>query len=165
MNRKSGYEDLQKAVRRLKTPEIEVWTNKYPDKDYVINLETSEFTCVCPKTGLPDFATIKVEYSPNKLCVELKSFKMYLLFYRDIGIFHEHVVNKILEDFVRACRPRRAKVMGEFNIRGGIKTTVSAEFDIMSLRGSRRRRLTKQSPYGEASHSKKEIASPLRGSQ
>ena len=128
MSKKSSYEDLQDKIRALRTPEMEAWVNKYPDKDYVINLETSEFTCVCPKTGLPDFATIKVEYAPDKLCIELKSLKMYLLFYRDAGIFHEHVVNKILEDFVRACRPRRAKVTGEFNIRGGIKTTVSAEY-------------------------------------
>ena len=128
MSKKSSYEDLQNKIRALRAPEMEAWVNKYPDKDYMINLETSEFTCVCPKAGLPDFATIKLEYVPDKLCVELKSFKMYLLFYRDVGIFHEHAVNKILEDFVRACGPRRAKVTGEFNIRGGIKTTVSAEY-------------------------------------
>ena len=129
-NRKpdSSYEGLQENVRKLKTPKIEVWENKYPDKEYVINLETSEFTCICPKTGLPDFATIKIEYSPNDLCIELKSFKEYLIFYRNLGIFHEHLVNKILEDFVKTCGPRWANVTGEFNIRGGIKTTVRAGY-------------------------------------
>ena len=124
----SSYQNLQKHIRRLKTPLIEVWKNQYPDKDYVINLDFSEFTCLCPATALPDFALIGIEYLPDKWCIELKSFKMYLLFYRNLGIFHEHVVNKILEDFVRACRPKRVKVTGEFNIRGGIKTTVTAQY-------------------------------------
>ncbi len=123
-----SYEGLQYNIRRLKTPVIEVWENKYPDKTYDINIETPEFTCICPKTGLPDFALIRVEYSPFKRCIELKSFKEYLMFYRDVGIFHEHVINKILEDFVRACKPRRANVTGEFNARGGIRTTVRAEY-------------------------------------
>lgn len=122
------YEGLQKNVRKLKTPAIDSWENKYPDKEYAINMETSEFTCICPKTGLPDFATIRIEYSPARLCIELKSFKEYLVFYRNVGIFHEHAVNKILEDFVRACRPRWANVTGEFNTRGGIKTTVKAGY-------------------------------------
>lgn len=125
---KSKYEGLQKNVRKLKTPDIEVWKNQYPDKDYTITLENPEFTCVCPKTGLPDFAGITVQYKPAKHCVELKSFKMYMLFYRDIGIFHEHVVNKIMEDFVKACKPRWAHINGEFNSRGGIKTTVNGEY-------------------------------------
>ncbi len=130
MNRKtSSYQGLQKDIRKLKTPLIEVWKNQYPDKDYLINLDFSEFTCLCPNTGLPDFATIHIEYLPHKCCIELKSFKMYLLFYRNLGVFHEHVVNKILEDFVRACRPKKAKVSGEFNIRGGIKTTVTAQYN------------------------------------
>ncbi|MDD5449975.1 MAG: preQ(1) synthase [Candidatus Omnitrophica bacterium] len=123
-----AYEGLQKKIRKLKTPTIDVWENKYPDKSYVINLDTPEFTCICPKTGLPDFATLKIEYSPAKWCVELKSFKEYLIFYRDIGIFHEHVVNKILEDLVRACKPRRMEITGEFNVRGGIRTTVRAQY-------------------------------------
>ena len=124
----SGYEGLQKNIRKLKTPDIEVWNNQYPDKIYTISLDITEFTCVCPKTGLPDFARIKVEYSPRKYCLELKSFKMYLLCYRDLGIFHEHAVNRILEDLVRACKPRRIKVTGEFNPRGGIITTVTREY-------------------------------------
>ena len=124
----SSYQNLQKHIRRLKAPLIEVWKNQYPDKDYLINLDFSEFTCLCPSTALPDFALISIEYLPDKWCIELKSFKMYLLFYRNLGIFHEHVVNKILEDFVRACRPKRVKISGEFNIRGGIKTTVIAQY-------------------------------------
>src|SRR4030042_2633050 len=126
--RLSSYAGLQKNIRNLKTPAIEVWENRYPDKIYTINLEIPEFTCICPKTGLPDFATITVEYSPHKYCVELKSFKMYTIFYRNIGVFHEHVINKILEDFVKACQPRWAKITSEFNPRGGIKTTVIREY-------------------------------------
>ncbi|MBM3253569.1 MAG: NADPH-dependent 7-cyano-7-deazaguanine reductase QueF [Candidatus Omnitrophica bacterium] len=125
---RKSYEGLQESIRKLKTPEIEVWQNKYPDKNYTINLEVPEFTCICPKTGLPDFATIKIEYIPHKFCIELKSFKEYIVFYRNVGIFHEHVVNKILEDFVKACSPRFVSITGEFNVRGGIKTTVKAEY-------------------------------------
>lgn len=129
MKKHKSYEGLQEKIRDLKTPGIDVWENKYPDKEYTINLETEEFTCICPKTGLPDFATIRIEYCPAKWCIELKSFKEYLIAYRDIGIFHEHAVNKILEDLVKACGPRRISITGEFNIRGGIKTTVSANYE------------------------------------
>jgi 7-cyano-7-deazaguanine reductase len=128
MKKKSGYEGLQKNIRNLKTPAIEVWKNAYPDRVYTINIDIPEFTCICPKTGLPDFAVITIQYSPAKYCVELKSFKMYAIFYRNIGIFHEHVINKILEDFVRAVKPRRAKITGVFNPRGGITTTVTREY-------------------------------------
>ena len=126
--KKSAYEGLQKNLRRLKTPAIEVWKSQYPDKEHTIKIETAEFTCICPKTGLPDFADLVIEYSPQKDCLELKSFKMYLLFYRNLGIFHEHVVNKILEDIVAAAKPRWAKITGVFNPRGGITTTVTAEY-------------------------------------
>lgn len=126
--RVSAYEGLQHNIRRLKTPKIDVWKNQYPDKVYTINLEIPEFTCICPKTGLPDFAFIRIEYSPDKYCIELKSFKMYTIFFRNIGIFHEHLINRMLDDFVSACRPRWVKICGEFNPRGGIKTTVCAEY-------------------------------------
>ncbi|MEA3328724.1 MAG: preQ(1) synthase [Candidatus Omnitrophota bacterium] len=126
--KKHSYRSLQKNIRRLKTPKIEIWKNQYPDKEYLINLDLPEFTCICPKTGLPDFAVIHIEYAPDRWCVELKSFKLYLLFYRDLGIFHEHAVNKILEDFVRAGKPKKVKISAEFNIRGGIKTTIVAEY-------------------------------------
>jgi len=128
MKRKSSYEGLQKNVRGLKTPAIEVWMNQYPDRLYTITFDIPEFTCICPKTGLPDFAIIKIDYSPHKYCIELKSFKMYTIFYRNIGIFHEHLVNKMLDDFVKAARPRWAKIVAEFNPRGGIKTIVSREY-------------------------------------
>ena len=126
--RRCAYEGLQENIRKFKTPKIDIWENKYTDKEYTISLQTSEFTCICPKTGLPDFAIIRIEYSPARWCIELKSFKEYLMCYRDVGIFHEHAVNKILEDFVKACRPRRTAVVGEFNTRGGITTTVQAHY-------------------------------------
>ena len=125
--KKNSYEGLQSNIIKLKTPGIEVWKNQYPDKIYTIVLDIPEFTCICPKTGLPDFATIKIEYSPDAYCIELKSFKLYTIFYRNIGIFHEHLANKMLEDFVDACKPRWARIASEFNPRGGIKTTVTRE--------------------------------------
>lgn len=128
MKIKSSYEGLQKSVRSLKTPGIEAWENQYPDKIYTICMEIPEFTCICPKTGLPDFASISIEYSPQKYCVELKSLKMYTIYFRNIGIFHEHLVNKMLEDFVAASKPRWAKITAVFNPRGGITTTVSREY-------------------------------------
>ncbi|MFH1479505.1 MAG: preQ(1) synthase [Candidatus Omnitrophota bacterium] len=128
MPSKNSYRDLQKDVRCLKMPKIDTWRNEYSDKDYLIDLEHPEFTCVCPKTGLPDFANLMLQYRPDELCVELKSLKMYLVSYRDIGIFHEHAVNKILDDFVKACKPRWAYIKGVFNTRGGITTTISSEF-------------------------------------
>lgn len=124
--KRNSYEGLQKNIRVLKTPKIEVWKNQYADKEYIINLDIPEFTCICPKTGLPDFATIKIEYSPDKYCIELKSFKMYTIFYRNIGIFHEHLINRMLEDFVKASNPRWVRIIGVFNPRGGIATTVNA---------------------------------------
>ena len=127
--RSSSYEGLQKKIRRLKTPKIEVWKNEYPERDYIVDIDMPEFTCICPKTGLPDFADIKIVYIPDKWCIELKSLKYYTIFYRNIGIFNEHVVNKILDDFVKACKPRWAEIIGEFNPRGGIKTTVKAEYN------------------------------------
>jgi len=130
--KKNTYEGLQENVKDLKFGDIDVWENKYPEKDYVVRLKTREFTCICPKTGLPDFAQIYIEYSPSKLCIELKSFKEYLTSYRDIGIFHEHAVNRMLDDLVRSCAPRRMRVRGIFNVRGGITTSVEAEYSSLS---------------------------------
>lgn len=127
MPRKSSYEGLQSQVRRMKTPQIEVWENQYADREYIIRIEIPEFTCICPKTGLPDFAVINVDYIPHKTCLELKSLKMYIVSFRDVGIFHEHLVNRILDDIVKACAPRWAKVEAVMNPRGGIATTVAAE--------------------------------------
>jgi 7-cyano-7-deazaguanine reductase len=126
--KKASYEGLQNKIKRLKSPDIEVWKNQYPDRDYVITINVPEFTCICPKTGLPDFAVITIRYIPDEACIELKSLKYYEIFFRDVGIFHENVVNKFLDDLVRACKPRRMEITGEFNSRGGIKTTVTAEY-------------------------------------
>jgi 7-cyano-7-deazaguanine reductase len=126
--RKSSYEGLQEKIRTLKTPKIDVWKIQYPDREYTVDLECSEFTCICPKTGLPDFATIRIQYAPDKFCVELKSFKLYLTSFRNVGIFHEHLANRILDDFVKAAHPRWARIEAVFNIRGGIKTSVIREY-------------------------------------
>jgi len=109
------------------TKSLETFANPNPDRDYVIRFECPEFTCLCPKTGQPDFATIRVEYVPDRLCVELKSWKLYLWSYRNEGAFHEAVTNRILDDLVAAIRPRRARIEGDFNIRGGIHTVVIAD--------------------------------------
>ncbi len=106
---------------------LETFPNPRPERDYEISMECPEFTCVCPRTGQPDFATVRIRYVPDQLCVELKSLKLYLWSYRGEGAFHEDVINRILDDLVRACRPRSMTVMGDFNIRGGIHTTVTAE--------------------------------------
>jgi len=125
---KKSYEGLQDKIRKLKTPKIETWRNLYQDKDYVVKIDIPEFTCICPKTGLPDFANITIRYIPDKSCIELKSLKYYTIFYRNVGIFNENVVNKMLDDVAQACRPRWAEIIGEFNARGGIRTTVTAEY-------------------------------------
>ncbi|HEY6998012.1 MAG TPA: preQ(1) synthase [Candidatus Binatia bacterium] len=106
--------------------QLETFSNPRPERDYEIHMECPEFTCVCPRTGQPDFATIKITYIPDKLCIELKALKLYLWSFRDQGTFHEAVINKILDDLVGACRPRKMTVVGGFNVRGGIHTTVTA---------------------------------------
>jgi 7-cyano-7-deazaguanine reductase len=107
---------------------LETFANPKPERDYQIRFDCPEFTCLCPKTGQPDFAVIRVEYVPDTLCVELKSWKLYLWSYRDEGAFHEAVTNRILDDLVAAVRPRRAQVTGVFNVRGGITTTILATY-------------------------------------
>ena len=107
---------------------LETFSNPRPQRDYEINMECPEFTCVCPRTGQPDFANIRVRYVPAKLCVELKSLKLYLWSYRNEGAFHEAVVNQILDDLVQAIRPKSITVVGDFNVRGGIHTTVTATY-------------------------------------
>lgn len=107
---------------------LETFKNQHPDRDYDIEISCPEFTCVCPRTGQPDFATIKITYVPDKLCIELKSLKLYMFSYRDVGEFHEHVTNKILDDLVSVCKPRWMEVTGDFNIRGGIKTVITASY-------------------------------------
>ena len=124
-----------RAGLKEKLPPIETFPNQF--QDYEIRIEIPEFTSVCPKTGLPDFGTIIIQYVPNKLCLELKSLKMYILGYRNLGIFYENAVNRILEDIVAACRPVRATVRGEFNPRGGIKSVVEARFPRSRKGGSK----------------------------
>ena len=124
----SEYEGLQEDVRSMELLGIETFTNQYSDRSYEISMDAMEFTCICPKTGQPDFATIRLAYTPAELCVELKSFKLYLGAFRNLGIFHEHVVNRILDDFVEAVSPVSARVTGSFNPRGGIQTTVEAGY-------------------------------------
>ena len=106
--------------------DLEIVNNDYPNRDYEINVTIPEFNAVCPKTGLPDFGTIYITYTPDKYIVELKSLKLYIVKFRNFGIFHEHVINKILEDFQRACQPKKLVVKGDFNPRGGITTVVTA---------------------------------------
>ena len=106
---------------------LETFPNHHPNRDYVVRLESDEFTCVCPATGQPDFATITVEYVPDQRILESKSFKLYLWSYRNEGVFHEHVTNTILEDLLAALQPRWCRVRGAFSVRGGIRITVEAE--------------------------------------
>ncbi|ROR32250.1 preQ(1) synthase [Inmirania thermothiophila] len=106
---------------------LETFPNPEPGRDYTIRIRAPEFTCLCPKTGQPDFATLLIEYVPDRLCVELKSLKLYIWSYRDEGHFHEAVTNRILDDLVAAVQPRFMRLTAEFNVRGGIWTTVVAE--------------------------------------
>jgi 7-cyano-7-deazaguanine reductase len=110
-------------------PALETFPNSHPRRDYTIVHTCPEFTALCPKTGQPDFATIRITYVPNALCVELKSLKLYLFSYRDRGIFYEHVTNVILDDLVAAVAPRSMTVEGEFNVRGGISSVVRATYE------------------------------------
>ncbi|HEY3354458.1 MAG TPA: preQ(1) synthase [Polyangia bacterium] len=108
--------------------EMKTFPNPNPAREYSVRFETEEFTCLCPMTGQPDFATITIEYVPAELCVELKSLKLYLWSYRNEGAFHEAVTNHILDDLVALLQPRRLLVQGDFNIRGGIHTRVSCDY-------------------------------------
>lgn len=110
------------------TGELETFPNPRPERDYEIAIDCPEFTSMCPKTGLPDFGTISIRYVPDALCLELRALKYYLLNYRNQGIFYETATNKILDDLVAACRPRRMSVVGDFTARGGITTKVTAEY-------------------------------------
>lgn len=106
---------------------LETFPNPSPGQDYTIRIEIPEFTCLCPKTGQPDFATLHLEYVPDARCVELKALKLYIWSFRDEGAFHEAVSNQILNDLVAACEPRFMRITAEFNVRGGIYTTVVVE--------------------------------------
>jgi 7-cyano-7-deazaguanine reductase len=107
---------------------LETFPNPRPGRDYEIEIRCPEFTSVCPRTGLPDFGEIRITYVPDELCIELKALKYYIVEYRNRGIFYEAVTNQILDDLVSACSPRRMTVVGDFSVRGGIGTTVTAAF-------------------------------------
>jgi 7-cyano-7-deazaguanine reductase len=111
------------------TKVLETFLNPNPERDYEISFDCPEFTCLCPRTGQPDFATIRIRYVPDRLCVELKSLKLYLWSFRDESHFHEAVTNRILNDLMKATRPRRMTVVGDFYVRGGIHTVVTATYE------------------------------------
>jgi 7-cyano-7-deazaguanine reductase len=108
---------------------LDTFAYEFPGREIEINFEVPEFTAICPFSDFPDFATLKISYVPNKRCVELKSLKLYINSFRAVKIFHEHVINVILEDFMRACDPLRVSIEGDFNIRGNIKTVVRARYE------------------------------------
>jgi 7-cyano-7-deazaguanine reductase len=129
MSKLKQYTDEHAASGvKAELPAIECWPNQYGKRGYEIEIAMPEFTSVCPKTGLPDHGTITLTYVPDKWCLELKSLKMYMLAYRNLGIFQENIVNRFLEDVVLACKPRSATVLGDFTPRGGIGTRVTARF-------------------------------------
>jgi len=109
-----------------KLPALATWPNQFPN--YEITIVIPEYTSICPKTGLADFGTVTIRYVPRRLCVELKSLKYYILAYRNLGIFYENAVNRILQDAVKACQPEWATVTGEFNVRGGMKSVIEARY-------------------------------------
>lgn len=113
---------------RMSSSTIETFPNPRPEREYEIAMDCPEFTSVCPMTGLPDFGTIRIQYTPDARCIELKSLKYYLLEFRNRGIFYEHATNQILDDLVDAIQPRRITVVGDFSVRGGIKTVVTASY-------------------------------------
>ena len=115
---------IMSSAEKPNYKDLEIVKNEFPDRNYEINISIPEFNCVCQRTGLPDFGCIYIEYVPDKLIVELKSLKLYIVKFRNLGVFHEDVTNKILNDFKKACNPRKISVTGDFNPRGGIKTEV-----------------------------------------
>jgi 7-cyano-7-deazaguanine reductase len=113
----------------MPSPTLETFPNPSPDRDYEIEIRCPEFTSVCPKTGLPDFGEIIISYVPDQLCLELRALKYYMVGFRNEGIFYEAATNRILDELVAACRPRRMTVIGDFSVRGGLATTVTAHYE------------------------------------
>jgi 7-cyano-7-deazaguanine reductase len=130
----SQVKNAARAGLKKKLPVIETFPNQFPD--YEITIEVPEFTSLCPKTGLPDFGIVTISYVPQSLCLELKSLKLYLLAYRNLGIFYENAVNRILDDIVAACKPVSAVVAGDFNPRGGIRSVIEARYPRGAAPGS-----------------------------
>ena len=116
------------AIKDPSHQDLEIVENQYADRDYTVKISIPEFSCICPKTGLPDYAVIDINYIPDKYIVELKSLKLYIVQFRNIGIFHEHVTNRIMDDFKEASKPRKIEVWGHFNPRGGIHTVVESRW-------------------------------------
>jgi len=135
MPKTSEYQRFQKPAKALALPAIEAVSNPYPGRDYEVHFEIPEFTCVCPKTGHPDFATLRIDYVPGKAIVELKSLKIYIEAYRSLGVFHEAVANRVLSDLVKAARPKLARLEADFNVRGGIHTVVATRYRWPSCSG------------------------------
>jgi len=128
-------EEHARSGVNVKLPAIECWENQFPG--YEIEIDIPEYTAICPKTGLPDFGTIHVQYVPDRWCLELKSLKEYVNAYRNLGIFYENAVNRILRDLVAACKPVSMRVRGEFTPRGGIRSTVEAAYEKKRGKGSK----------------------------
>jgi 7-cyano-7-deazaguanine reductase len=121
--------DIRSTMREeMQLCPLDTFPYEYPGREIHVNFDIPEFTAICPFSDFPDFARIKLEYVPNERCIELKSLKLYINSFRSVKIFHEHVINVILEDFVRACDPLSAQIEGDFNIRGNIKTVVRANY-------------------------------------
>ena len=129
MTHKRDLDNLTFLGRKVKpAKKLETFPNHHPGRNYTVTLRTEEFTCVCPKTGQPDFAKLTIQYIPDRKILESKSLKLYLWLYREKGVFHEHVVNAILDDLTEALTPKWCRVVGEFSVRGGIAITVEAEY-------------------------------------
>jgi 7-cyano-7-deazaguanine reductase len=125
---RSAYQASQPKTASLELPRLEIVSNPYAGKDYLIHFEIPEFNCVCPKTGLPDFATLYVDYVPGKEIIELKALKLYINGYRNLGVFHEAVANRVLDDLVAACKPKKARLKADFRVRGGIHTIIETNY-------------------------------------
>ena len=115
---------MKYGTKAIKTAKLEIWENPYPGRDYVIDILYPEFTCLCPRSGYPDFATIKVTYTPDKRVVELKSLKLYLNSFRDQNVSHEAVTNMVFDVLMKNLKPRSLEVVGDFNVRGNVKTVI-----------------------------------------
>lgn len=123
----AAYSTSTKAIEQA-AAKLFTFDNAYPERDYLIRIDCPEFTAVCPMTGQPDFGSVIVEYTPEHHCLELKAYKLYIQAYRDVGIFHEAATNRILDDLVKAVQPRTMKIIGQYRPRGGIQTTVTADY-------------------------------------
>src|SRR6185437_10999998 len=130
--------DIQSTPRaEMELYPLDTFAYEFPGKEIAINFEIPEFTCICPFSDFPDFATIRLQYVPNNRCIELKSLKLYINSFREVKIFHEHVINILLEDFVNACDPLSVEIEGDFNVRGNIKTTVRASYQKQNAEGKK----------------------------